>query len=129
MGNPTPSALVRLGRAATADDAVGSGAQVGIDVVDEWGHVRIIGKTLHDKISLGAADKYGIPKFLDHHGRLDKGRAEPAANAVWSVAMVAHGIVAPEAVIGALINLAVDDLIGLRRLLSARLAEQNSSAQ
>ena len=35
-GNPT-SALVRLERAATADDAVGSGTQVGIDLVDEWG--------------------------------------------------------------------------------------------
>ena len=62
----------------------------------------VVYNRLHDEISVGAAGKHGCPEFLDHHGRFDEGRAESAANAVWPVAMVAHGIVAPEAVIGAL---------------------------
>jgi hypothetical protein len=111
------SALVHLGRAATPDHAIGSAAQVGIDVVYEWGDVRIIGETIHDGISSGAAGKHGGAKFLDRHGGFDEGGTKTTADAVWPVAMVAYGIVAAEAVIRTLIDLPVDNLVGPRHVL------------
>src|SRR5271157_2533648 len=81
-GKSATSALVRLERTAAADGTVGSGAEVGIDIVDEWGDVGIFGKALHDGTSCGAAHKYGCPEFLNGHRRFDEGRARTAAHAV-----------------------------------------------
>src|SRR5271167_2278603 len=72
------SALVRLERTAAADGTAGSGAEVGIDIVDEWGDVGIIGRALHDGTSCGAAHKDGCPEFLNGYGRFNERRAKTA---------------------------------------------------
>ena len=63
------SALVRLQRAATADNAVGSSAQVGIDLVNEWSDARIIGKPFMAKFPL---ERPASTADLRHARRIEK---------------------------------------------------------
>src|SRR5215475_8544976 len=106
-----PSAMLLLQPLGTpaAERPVGARLQIGIDVVHIGRHVGVVAEALHDRGALAAPIHDDVPEGIDRRQPVDQRRREARADAVWTMAVIAAGMVAAKPVVRPAIHLAVDD--------------------
>jgi hypothetical protein len=98
-------------RTATAECAIGASLKVRVDVIYVSRNIWIAGKALHDRRSTALAVANDAPEGFDFRQVVDERRAKRGTHSVRPVAVVATRVVAPIAIIGPRVDLAVQDLV------------------
>jgi hypothetical protein len=127
-----PFLLIQFHRPSTAEGAVVTRLQICVDIINIGGDVGIAGETLHVRSALRNAFQHNMTERINVEKSIDEGRRESRARAVWAMAVIAGGVVPPEAVIRSCVDLTVDDAVEAaleRFLLRTECCTPHNSSQ
>src|SRR6185295_855388 len=104
---------VQASRTASTKDAVGACLQVGVDVFDIGLDIAIARESLHDRVAVCPARQHHLPEGGQVERCGDQRRRERTADAIGTMTVDTDRVVAPVAIVGPLVDFAVDDAVEL----------------